>query len=268
MPVRALVGRRRLFGISENTVRVALARLLADGLVERDERGCVPARRRAPQAVSRQVASWRALDAAHAALDRRLDRRAHGRASAASRAPSCVGATRALDCLGFRALAPGLAVRPDNLAGGVDGVRDGGSTRLGLERRGARVRAARASTPRPPRRARRLWDADGARRRLPPRPRCARAQRARPRSPARAAAMVESFRARRRGAIRQLALDPLLPEPIVPAAEREALVAAMRRYDRARPRLLGALPARPRRPPHPRRARRRSRLPRSRGSDA
>src|SRR5262249_46512570 len=45
------------------------------------------------------------------------------------------------------------------------------------------------------------------------------------------AAMTESFRLGGQ-AIRQIVLDPLLPEPIVPAAERAALVAALRRYDR------------------------------------
>jgi len=42
--------------------------------------------------------------------------------------------------------------------------------------------------------------------------------------------MVESFRVGG-AALRTLAKDPLLPEPIVPAREREALVAAMRDYD-------------------------------------
>jgi phenylacetic acid degradation operon negative regulatory protein len=45
------------------------------------------------------------------------------------------------------------------------------------------------------------------------------------------AAMVESFLLGGR-VIRQLVLDPLLPEPIVEAAERRALVGAMRRYDK------------------------------------
>ena len=39
MPVRALVAAGDLFGISENSVRVTLARLLADRLVARDDRG-------------------------------------------------------------------------------------------------------------------------------------------------------------------------------------------------------------------------------------
>jgi phenylacetic acid degradation operon negative regulatory protein len=50
------------------------------------------------------------------------------------------------------------------------------------------------------------------------------------RLPARAA-MVESFGVGGR-VIRQLVLDPLLPEEIATAAEREALVGAMGEYDR------------------------------------
>ena len=38
-PVRALVAAAGLFGIGENSLRVALARLLAAGMVERDARG-------------------------------------------------------------------------------------------------------------------------------------------------------------------------------------------------------------------------------------
>ncbi len=44
--------------------------------------------------------------------------------------------------------------------------------------------------------------------------------------------MVESFLLGGR-ALRVLALDPLLPEALVPEAERRALVQAMQRYDRA-----------------------------------
>jgi hypothetical protein len=43
--------------------------------------------------------------------------------------------------------------------------------------------------------------------------------------------MVESFVVGG-GVIREIVLDPLLPEPLVPAAERAAVIAAMREYDR------------------------------------
>ena len=39
MPVRGLIEAARLLGIAENSIRVALARLLAAGRIERDERG-------------------------------------------------------------------------------------------------------------------------------------------------------------------------------------------------------------------------------------
>ena len=44
-------------------------------------------------------------------------------------------------------------------------------------------------------------------------------------------AMAESFQLGGE-AIRQIVLDPLLPDAIVPAPERRALLAAIRRYDR------------------------------------
>ena len=58
--------------------------------------------------------------------------------------------------------------------------------------------------------------------------------------------MVETFLVGGR-AIRQIALDPCLPEAIAPEAERRALVAAMREYDRAGRALLERIHARARR---------------------
>src|SRR5262249_20980091 len=60
MPVRALVAAADFFGIEENSLRVALARLLAADTVERDERGAYRLGRRAA-AVQRQVRSWRRI---------------------------------------------------------------------------------------------------------------------------------------------------------------------------------------------------------------
>ena len=55
--------------------------------------------------------------------------------------------------------------------------------------------------------------------------------------------MVESFRLGGR-VIRELVRDPLLPEALVPAAERRALVAALRRYDLAGRRVWASFMAR------------------------
>src|SRR5258706_14729642 len=61
MPVRALVVGAELFQIEENSLRVALARLLAEGTIERDERGEYRMGA-AAQAVQQEVVSWRRLE--------------------------------------------------------------------------------------------------------------------------------------------------------------------------------------------------------------
>jgi phenylacetic acid degradation operon negative regulatory protein len=224
-PVRALVEAAALFGIAGNNVRVTLARLLASGRVERDERGRY---RLGPsaRAISEQIRSWRHFEqrlrpwdggwvAVHAS---RLPRsRARRRRD------------RALRFLGFRTLEPGLELRPDNLMGGIDAVR-AQLHALGLEPM-ARVFRLSALDPATEARARGLWDVDGLV--ADYRATTARLQASAALLPelARRDAMLESF-ALGGDAIRQLALDPLLPEEIVPGRERRSLVSAMRRYDR------------------------------------
>jgi phenylacetic acid degradation operon negative regulatory protein len=225
-PVRALVAAAGLFGIAENSLRVALARLLADGLVERDARGRYRLGVRAA-ALNEEIRAWRRVEerlvpwsgawlAVHlAGLTKPPARARRERA-------------RALRVVGFRPLAPGLELRPDNLAGGVDAVRARLAS-LGLAAAGPVCVLDRLDTTWEAR-ARALWDADelvqGYR----------DTRRSLERSAERLgelpveAAMAESFRLGG-AAIRQIVFDPLLPEPIVPAAERRALVAAMRHYD-------------------------------------
>jgi phenylacetic acid degradation operon negative regulatory protein len=228
MPVRALIAAAELFGIAENNVRVALARLRAAGLIERDDRGQyrlgVPA-----EAVNRQVASWRSDEArvrrweggwigVHVGGLPRADRRRLRRR------------TRALRFLGFRELGPGLDVRPDNLAAGIPAVRARlGALGLDPEAPVFAMGALDASTEA---RARGLWDAAALRASYREARNALAESEARLGTRTAAEAMVESFTLGGR-VIRQIVLDPLLPEPIVPAAERAAVVAAMRRYDRA-----------------------------------
>jgi phenylacetic acid degradation operon negative regulatory protein len=224
MPVRALVESAALFEIAEGSVRVALTRLVAEGLVERDERGQYRLGR-AAEPVRSHVAAWRDLDAQLqpwsgawiGAIETRPKSRPEQRRSA-----------RALDLLGFRPLARGLAVRPGNLAGGVARVRDELAA-LGLAP-GSTVFELRELDPVSDARARTLWDGDAlvAQYRKHRRAIEASTRRLRDRAPERA--MVESFRVGG-AALRTLARDPLLPEPIVPARERTLLVLAMRDYD-------------------------------------
>jgi phenylacetic acid degradation operon negative regulatory protein len=136
---------------------------------------------------------------------------------------------RALRFLGFRELEAGLALRPNNLRGGVEQVRSD-LIDLGLSA-AATVCAIRALDPSRDQRARRLWDgaqlAAGYRESL----RTIKQSAARlPRLPV-ADAMRESFELGGH-VLRQLVLDPLLPAPLAPVALRDELVNAMRAYDR------------------------------------
>jgi phenylacetic acid degradation operon negative regulatory protein len=228
MPVKALIAAAALFEIGENGVRVELARLSARGLVRRNDRGQY-ALTRAAAPVHERVRSWRALESAHVAwaggwiavqtagLSRR-DRAALRRRE------------RALRFLGLRELHAGLWVRPDNLRGGLAEVARGLRT-LGLEA-SAPVFVVSELEPALETRARSLWDTDGLRaeyREL--RAALATSERQLAALPP-PEALVESFLLGGR-ALRVLALDPLLPEPLVPSADRRALVQAMERYDRA-----------------------------------
>jgi phenylacetic acid degradation operon negative regulatory protein len=228
MPVRALVAAAAIFGISAESMRVALVRLCGAGTVERNERGQYRlASAAAP--VQRHVAAWTLTEerlvpwqgdwvAVHTAGLPRADR------------PRLRRRERALQFLGFRALAPHFFVRPDNLKGGVAAARQELHA-LGLDPEAVVVGVADLDDATDAR-ARALWDADAVRRGY--RTTCATLARSvarLDRLPEREA-MVESFVLGGR-AIRQLVLDPLLPEPIVPAGERAALVDAMRAYDRA-----------------------------------
>jgi len=227
MPVRALVASAALFGIAEGSVRVALTRLLGAGLVERDDRGLYRLGHAAAP-VQRRVAAWRDLEARLRPWSGGWIGVFAGRAATPLSRASQRRSERALRLSGFRPFARGLAVRPDSLAGGVTRMREELAA-LGLAP-GSVVCEVRELDPVSEARARKLWDADGLiaiyrrhRQRLEASTRRLRARSAE-------VAMVESFRVG--GAVlRLLARDPLLPEPIVAAAERAALVDAMRDYD-------------------------------------
>jgi phenylacetic acid degradation operon negative regulatory protein len=223
MPVRALVAAGALFDLDANNVRVALARLLAGGLVERDERGRYRAGARAG-AIGRRIARWRSVEDGVRAWD-------GGWVAALGVTGRDVlrRAARGVRFFALRELAPGVHVRPDNVAGGLDAVREqlhalGVPDSVLVARLGDLDAATNA-------RAVALWDVDALRASYrETRTRLAASAKRLPRlAPARA--MVESF-VLGGSAIRQIVLDPLLPEPLVPGAERAALVAAMRDYDR------------------------------------
>jgi len=227
MPVSAMVETGALFGLSGNSLRVALARLCSHGRVERDQRGRYRLSAGAME-VQRHVAAWSQLE------QRLVTWRGgwigvHTSDLQPVRRSLLRQRDRALGFFGFRVLTPGLWMRPDNLKGGVNELRPR-LYALGLEV-GAPIFAMGDLDPEMENRARRLWDG-GALCRSYTKLRDAllrSAEHLREIPPERA--LVESFLVGGR-ALRQLAFDPLLPEPIVPAGPRQALVDELRHYDR------------------------------------
>ena len=227
MPVAALVEAGALFGVAENAVRVALARLLALGSVERDERGCY---RLGPAAepVNTQVVSWRRIEQTVrpwppgtwlAVQTTGLDGSARARRRRG----------RAFRYLGFEELRPGLWLRPANLRERTEET--GARLRaLGLDR-DAIVASLAELDPDVEAEARALWDADGLSRMYRESLTALEASEHHLASAPEGDAMVESFLLGGR-VMRQLVFDPLLPEPIVRTRERTDLVSALRRYDR------------------------------------
>jgi phenylacetic acid degradation operon negative regulatory protein len=227
MPVSALIEAGRLFGIAENSLRVALTRLRAAGQVERDSRG----RYRLGEAarpVGRRVTSWRDVERRIRRWDGGWAGVLGGERAAAAGQRDRRRRDRALRFLGFRSLAPAFWIRPDNLRGGVDALRSELAA-LGL-RPGDMVFALRQLDPVTEARARGLWEPKAlhaAHRSL--RIEVEKSYQRIDALPVERA-MRESFLLGGR-VIRQLTLDPLLPEAIDPGEERRALLEAMRRYD-------------------------------------
>lgn len=226
--VRATIESCALFGIRENNVRVALARLTAAGFIEPAERGVYKLGRRAV-ALASDVITWR-----------RAEERVgewsgswvtvHVGSLGRSNRVALRARDRAMAMLGLRELDRGLHVRPDNLVGGVGEVRSR-LHRLGLDEAAAVFVATDFDTSRESR-ARTLWDGRAltrgyrsTRRRLERW--LDRAGSLDPRAAAREAYLLGNE------AIRLLVFDPLLPAPLVDVDERRAFAQAVRRHDEA-----------------------------------
>lgn len=215
-----------LFGIRENSVRVALVRLNAAGLIESVGRG---AYRLGPQAatLAADVASWRHAEQRVCEWDggwlmvstaglRRSDR-------AALRLRE-----RALALAGFQTLAPELHIRPDNLVGHAEGARHR-LAQLGLDA-DAHVFVARDLAPDLDQRARQLWadkqlDQSYARTRQKLDAWLQGADRLDLETAARESYVLGNE------AIRQLVFDPLLPHPLVDVEARHGFLQAVIDFD-------------------------------------
>lgn len=228
MSAREAIAGCALFGISANSVRVALVRLSADGLIEATERGSYRLSASAHE-LADDVATWRHAEqrvrpwtggwiAVHCAGLGRSDRAALRRR------------TRALAMLGFRELEGGLYLRPDNIEDSLDAVRRRLHT-LGLEKE-APVFLASGFEPAREAAIGKLWDGkalNNSYRKLRAQLEewLTRADKLEPEAAARESYLLGS------NAIRHVVYDPLLPEPLVDAQARHAFVETVQRFDRA-----------------------------------
>lgn len=214
-----------LFDVSEQNMRVALTRLRAQGKLISPSRGRYALKTR-HNGLFREVSQWRqredrvlswqgrwigVLDAAVPRTDRTLLRR-HA---------------RALDLRGFRLFRPGLHLRPDNLAGGVQGLRNELMS-LGMAA-DCVVFGVCDLMPEEQRQSIELWDTESLREGY--RHMLSRLDTSEKRLDAMtiAEAGVESLLLGR-SIIREILRDPLLPEELLPSADRLKVLRQMRQY--------------------------------------
>ncbi|MBI5257810.1 MAG: PaaX family transcriptional regulator [Burkholderiales bacterium] len=228
LSARQLLAACALFGISDNSARVALTRLSAARLVQAAGRGAYALGPKA-QGLAADVGRWREAES-HLRAWQGQWIAVHTGALARDDRAALRERQRALDLLGLRALERGLWLRPDNLAGGVQAVR-ARLQALGLPGT-ARVFCAEGFDPATEQQARALWD-------LAALSRGYRATRLRLERWLDRAHTLDADRAAREAfalghqAIRQLVFDPWLPAPLVDVDTRRAFVHLVQRFDDA-----------------------------------
>lgn len=217
-----------LFGLTANALRVAVARLVADGLLESDERGFYRLGAKAGP-VQAHVEDWRRGDSRM----RPWSCKRGGEWLAVSLGAKGErtlrrSSLRALGRLGLREGLPGMWMRPDNLAQSFEQTLER-LRALGLED-GAEPLRTHDISPRLQQRLHALWPTralqHGYERALRDLQRSEKRLGAMPHE----AALVESFLLGGE-AIRVLATDPLLPEAIMKGDTRRELSDLMLRYE-------------------------------------
>jgi len=226
LSARDAIAACQLFALSENSVRVALTRLSAEGLIEAAERGSYQLSATALE-LAGDIATWRTAEqrmrawlggylVVFSAGLGRTDRTALRKRE------------RALHLLGFKELEKGLHIRPDNIEDNIDSVRKRLYS-LGLERDAA-VFSAHDFEPSQQLQIRNLWDSEALNTRYRQLHQQMSTWLERVTTLEPEAAARESFLLGSK-AIRQVVFDPLLPEPFIDSAARHAFIDMVRHFD-------------------------------------
>lgn len=225
LPVRSLVQAASVFDIAENSVRVAIVRLRAEGLLESPGRGEY---RLGPSAqmVNDKIHGWRTVSGRVGDWDGSWASVFTADLSRTDR-PALRRRSRALRFLGFQELKPGLFLRPNNLTPGIDGIRDE-LVALGLDP-GASVFRMEELNPEQERRARALWDSHSLEETYSKLHGEISVSMGRLEELPLNDSVREVFLLGREG-IRHVVLDPLLPEPLIDEGKRSTMVHVLQSY--------------------------------------
>jgi len=224
-PAAMLVAAAEVLGIEDNNVRVTLTRLVADGTLETSGRGLYRLGK-PTRALTAQITSWRELEKQVRAWDGswacvHFGPATSDRAAARRR-------KRALGLLGFRNFDRALAMRPNNLEGGIAELRVR-LYALGVEE-SAIVFVAHELDDATEQRARKLWAAERLTQSyVQLRERIERWLLAIDELPVKTGAREAFFFGG--DVLRKIMFDPRLPEPLVDVGERRALLEAAKRLD-------------------------------------
>ncbi|MGB3050171.1 MAG: hypothetical protein WBB42_04200 [Polyangiales bacterium] len=225
LPVRTLVQAASVFDIAENSVRVAIVRLRAEGLLESPGRGEY---RLGPsaQVVNEKIHGWRTVSSRLSHWDGSWAAVFTADLSRTDR-PALRRRLRALRYLGFEELNPGLFLRPNNLMPGIDGLRRE-LVALGLDPEASVFRMEELD-PKQEERARALWDSPALERTYSKLHGDLKVSMDRLEVLPLNDSVREAFLLGREG-IRHVVLDPLLPEPLVDADKRSSMVNVLQSY--------------------------------------
>ena len=225
LPVRSLVQAASVFDIAENSVRVAIVRLRAEGLLESPGRGEY---RLGPsaQVVNDKIHGWRTVASRVGDWDGSWAGVFTADLSRTDR-PALRRRLRALRYLGFEELKSGLFLRPNNLTPGIDGIRDELAA-LGLDA-GASVFRIEELNPDEEQHARALWDGPSLEQTYSKLHTELTVSLGRLEELSLNDSVREAFLLGREG-IRHVVLDPLLPEPLIDEDKRSSMVHVLQTY--------------------------------------